>query len=566
MIRRLRTAFRLIGRVRMSDTEKTAALNGLEVTENENTTINLDDFDVITEGKAKILAPKGDKVFYNKIQRFNRDLSVMAIKAYNEMRNENFERKQQLKKKKVDEELEQDAKKRKVVAGPIKILEALSATGLRAIRYGHEIPQVSKIVANDLLGEAVKSIDRNIKYNNLENKIRANEGDAIKFMSSVPKTNKFHVVDLDPYGSATPFMDAALQAIEDDGILLVTCTDAGVFAGSGYPEKCYAAYNGNNFGSTFINSETNHEAGLRLILNMVATTAAKYGKCIEPLLSLSIDYYARLVIKVRSSPLEVKKLSSKTMVVFACNGCGHKIYQPLGRISGHKYQYPRLDYSVSGNCKYCESTLTVAGPMWFDKIQNDDFINRILKINLESDLEVYQTQERIKGMLTVAKSELPEPFYFNLNQLSSIFKAPPIPIHEFARAIGNLNYNVSLTHAKTNCIKTDAPWNVVLEITRQWLILANKEYIAQTGDVTEKVQAKIDQLKQDITCNPNLLEGQVGFKLLKNLRSEPELNIDFKTDNEQSETVQKLRKLKMVRFQENPEKNWGPQAKQKTNK
>lgn len=554
----------------MSAISETAGEIGLELKNDVKAAINVDDFDIISEGKARILAPKGDKVFYNKIQRFNRDLSVMAIKAYIDIRNENFEKKQQKKLQQQQQQEQQqqegDSKKRKITAGPIKILEALSATGLRAIRYGHEIPQVCKIVANDLLGEAVKSIDRNIIYNDLQHKVKANEADAIKFMSSLPKSNKFNVIDLDPYGSATPFMDSALQAIEDDGILLVTCTDAGVFAGSGYPEKCYAAYSGNNFGNSFINSETNHEAGLRLIINMIATTAAKYGKSIEPLLSLSIDYYARLVIKVRSSPLEVKKLSSKTMIVFACNGCGNKIYQPLGRISGHKYQYPRLDYLVSSVCKYCESTFTIAGPMWFDKIQNEDFINRILKINLESDHEVYQTHERIKGMLTLAKSEIPEPFYFNLNQLSSIFKAPPIPIHEFVKAIGNLNYNISLTHAKKNCIKTDAPWEVVLQITRQWLINANEEYIKQTGEITDKVKAKIEQLKQDITCNPNLLEGNIGFKLLKNLKTNPDFKVDFITDNEQSETIQKLRKLKMVRFQENPEKNWGPQAKQKTNK
>lgn len=566
MIKSIRTAYNLV-KGRMSVPVETVLPEKTEQNE-----LNLDDFDVITEGKAKILAPKGDKVFYNKIQRFNRDLSIMSIKAYIDMRNEDFEIKQQKKKERKKErdgdetnEDENPLKKRKITAGPIKILEALSATGLRSIRYGHEIPQVYKIVANDLLSEAVKSIDRNITYNDLQSKVTAHEGDAIKFMGSLPKTNRYHVIDLDPYGSATPFIDSALQAIEDDGILLVTCTDAGVFAGTGYPEKCFAAYHGNNFGNSFINSESNHEAGLRLILSMIATTAAKYGKCIEPLLSLSIDYYARLVIKVRTSPIEVKKFSSKTAIVFACNGCGHKIYQPLGRINGHKYQYPRLDYDVTSHCKYCEQTYSIAGPLWFDKIQNEDFLNRVLKINAESDTEIYQTTERVRGMLTLAKSELEEPFYFNLNQLTSIFKSPPIPIQDFAKAIGNLNYKVSLTHEKKNCVKTDAPWNVVLEVARQWLIKANKEYIKQEGKITDKVQAKIDQLKSDISSNPNLSQGQVGFTLLKNLKDQ-NIELNFDDENDQSKLIQKLRNLKMIRFQENPEKNWGPQAKQKTNK
>jgi tRNA (guanine26-N2/guanine27-N2)-dimethyltransferase len=47
------------------------------------------------------------------------------------------------------------------------------------------------------------------------------------------------VVDLDPYGSASPFIDAAIGSIADGGLLCVTCTDLAVLAGSQYPEKAY---------------------------------------------------------------------------------------------------------------------------------------------------------------------------------------------------------------------------------------------------------------------------------------------------------------------------------------
>ena len=42
-----------------------------------------------------------------------------------------------------------------------------------------------------------------------------------------------------------------------------------------------------------------HEAGLRIILHAIATSAARYGLAMEPLLSLSI---VRLVHRQRSSP------------------------------------------------------------------------------------------------------------------------------------------------------------------------------------------------------------------------------------------------------------------------
>ena len=215
---------------------------------------------------------------------------------------------------------------------------------MRSCRYGLEIPEAGKIVANDMLAEAVKSINKNVEYNKLTDKVVANQGDAIKFMGSTDE--KFHIVDLDPYGTAAPFIDSAIQCLEDDGMLLVTCTDAGVLAGSGYPEKCFALYGGNNFGNAYVNGESNHEVGIRLILNLIASTAAKYKKTIEPMLSLSIDYYFRVLVKVKTSPINVKNHASETMLTYGCNGCGHKIVQPLGmktipnsNIQNYKVQY-----------------------------------------------------------------------------------------------------------------------------------------------------------------------------------------------------------------------------------
>ena len=69
--------------------------------------------------------------------------------------------------------------------------------------------------------------------------------------------DRVDVVDLDPYGSAAPFIDASIQCIKDGGahfistnlcpsypenpaflgLLCVTCTDLAVLATTNYPEK-----------------------------------------------------------------------------------------------------------------------------------------------------------------------------------------------------------------------------------------------------------------------------------------------------------------------------------------
>lgn len=58
-------------------------------------------------------------------------------------------------------------------------MDALSASGLRALRFSKEVPHVGQILANDFSTDAVDSIDRNIKHNEVENIVKSNYGDAM---------------------------------------------------------------------------------------------------------------------------------------------------------------------------------------------------------------------------------------------------------------------------------------------------------------------------------------------------------------------------------------------------
>src|SRR5579859_7237266 len=290
------------------------------------------EFTKVTEGKATILFPK-DEVFYNPAQIFNRDLSVAVIRTWSESLAREPTRKQLRKavweqKKKSQQQAQQQQATRDETEPPqeeessgvdateqipngdkphkpkFTILEALSATGLRAIRYALEIPHVTTVLANDMSPDAIVSIHRNISQNNLPPKlIQATCSDANALMYS-RISNRVDVVDLDPYCTAAPFLDAAIQAIAGDGLLCVTCTDMSVLAGIGYPEKCFA-----NYGGSPVKQEYTHEVAVRLVLNSIAMTAGKYGRAIEPLLCLSIDFYVRLFVRVIRSPNQVKHLA-----------------------------------------------------------------------------------------------------------------------------------------------------------------------------------------------------------------------------------------------------------------
>ncbi len=100
------------------------------------------------------------------------------------------------------------------------------------MRYAKEIPGLHSVIANDYSKSAVESIKRNIVANGVGDIVTASHADASALMHSRKKyEDRFHVVDLDPYGSAVPFLDSAVQATAEGGLLCVTCTDMGVLCG-----------------------------------------------------------------------------------------------------------------------------------------------------------------------------------------------------------------------------------------------------------------------------------------------------------------------------------------------
>jgi tRNA (guanine26-N2/guanine27-N2)-dimethyltransferase len=207
--------------------------------------------DQVTEGRATVLFPKGN-VFYNPAQRFNRDLSVAVIKTYTQYC-------LPLKQKpKVPQRDDSDdahsaagsylsypsSTKSVAVAKDYTILEPLAASGLRAIRYALEIPAIKCVYANDRSESALEWMGKNIEHNKVPlGVIETSCSDANALMWS-RNTKRVDIIDLDPYGTAAPFIDAAIQAVGRDGLLCVTCTDMIVAAGAGYPEKCFTNYGG----------------------------------------------------------------------------------------------------------------------------------------------------------------------------------------------------------------------------------------------------------------------------------------------------------------------------------
>ncbi|KAI4145009.1 MAG: hypothetical protein LQ340_006458 [Diploschistes diacapsis] len=443
--------------------------------------------------------------------------------------------------------------------GPqIRVLDALSATGLRALRYAKEVPELTSVTANDLSPSATEAIAVNARYNELESRIEISTGDALVQLHR--NRGRYEVIDLDPYGTAAPFLDAAVQGLTNGGLLCVTCTDSAVFASTGYPEKTFSQY-----GGTTAKGPQSHEAGLRLVLQSIASSAARYGLAVEPLLSLSIDFYVRVFVKLRRSPKEVKLLASKTMVVYNCDsGCGAWTKQFMARTKHkeNKKGDPVLQFSLaqaptaSPTCEHCGFKTHLAGPMWGGPIQNPYFIQRVLDILPNLSTEIYGTIPRIEGMLTTARDETllpptaasvsapesvtdnpkphspypllripPEepdhhPFFFMPSTLARTLRSEAPSSNALRGALLGLKYRVTRAHTKAGSIRTDAPWSVIWEVMREWVRQASpiKEGVLPPGTAgfgimqKDRSKLRLNNIKGDLS---ELAQNATGVAEMK---------------------------------------------------
>lgn len=411
----------------------------------------------------------------------------------------------------------------------IRILEGLAASGLRSIRYAKEVGGVKEIIANDISSQALECMRHNIEHNKVAELVYPSHSDASMVMYQHRDPSKrFHAIDLDPYGSPHMFLDGAVQCVTDGGILLVTCTDMAVLCGNS-PETCYTKY-----GALSIKSKACHEIALRIVLQCIESHANRYGRHIVPLLSMSADFYVRVVVKVFTSKVRCKETFSKVSWLYQCVGCETATLQPLGRIviNGKSVKYQLSSGPpITEACFHCGHRHLVAGPIWSAPIHDREFLKSLKESLVEDD---FTTFRRLFGTLTMMEEELPDvPLFYVLDKLSNVAGINPCKMVQFRSALLNAGYRVSMSHAGQVSIKTDAPAQVVWDVVRAW----EKLHPANRAKMTDDRPGK------------RILEKEIKTKISFELHSDA---------NPES------KKRELLRFQIKPEKYWGPKARAKT--
>jgi len=349
----------------------------------------------IKEGEIELIVPElGENqvpeqglVFYNPKMGFNRTNSVEVLNTY-------F--------KKPGEE--------------VKVLDLLSATGARAVRYAKEAKVPVKVFANDVQPSAVKLIKKNAELNKVKINISNLEGN--KFLID-NKLEYFDFIDIDPFGSPINFISNALQAIKAKGGLVgLTATDTGTLAGI-YEKACFKRY-----GIISRRSSFKHELGLRNLIASFVKIAYQHDLTARPYFSYHSIHYNRVFMETLGGGKEMRRQLKNLGFIKYCPKCERRELIPYNKEFERKCE--------------CGDNALIFGITWIGKLAEQPF---------------FLEKEEI---------EIKQPYY-NISALTKIYKKQSNKKKSIIESLQEIGYKASSTHFEGHGLKTNAPYEKLVE-------------------------------------------------------------------------------------------------------
>ncbi|MEW6505923.1 MAG: tRNA (guanine(10)-N(2))-dimethyltransferase, partial [Chloroflexota bacterium] len=365
-------------------------------------------------------APSKAPVFYNPVMELNRDLAILAVQAH-----------------------------QKTVNHDTMVCEPLASSGIRGVRFATEVDGIKLVVMNDISKRAVQIAKHNVKMNRLEKKVLVKNEDANLLLSRHAAPHKrFDVVDIDPFGSPVPYIDSAVRALRDNGLIALTATDMAPLCGV-YPKACIRKYGGKP-----LRTEYNHELAVRLLAGCLATMTAKHEIGISILFCHSSNHYIRLYAKVQYNAKKADECLKNIGYAMHCFKCFH-------RKNAEGLVPPKLP----STCDQCGTNLSISGPLWVGRLFDREFCE--LMENALRQRKLKQAQ-RIAKMLVTAKSEAEAPLgYYVVDRLCDKLNLPVPSVRNVIEALRKEDFEAYQTIFNTKGIKTDAPAMKVMEVVRK---------------------------------------------------------------------------------------------------
>lgn len=369
---------------------------------------------VITEGITKVEVPIPDEtssfppssadVFYNPAMRTNRDIAVVAIACFS-INNPEY-----------------------------TYLDALSASGIRGLRIANEVGLNTTM--SDWEDTSFELIKKNVELNNLTNCTAIKRNANVVMLDS-----SFDIIDLDPFGSPAPFLDAACFSTKR--LLCVTATDTAPLCGA------HKNAGIRNYGAVPLKTEYYPEMGVRILMGSAARTLAKYDKAMTPLLSYASAHYVRIFASVKKSIAAADECLKNMGFVSHCFACGARVW---------KYG---LAVPMPDKCSVCGHSTSLAGPLWMGKLHDGDFCGKVLDEAVKRDFI------SAKKLITACRDELDTPLHYDYHKICKSLGITAMPTDKLILALRETGFQASRTHFSGISFKTDAGMEEIKRVVKE---------------------------------------------------------------------------------------------------
>ncbi|MGB9002865.1 MAG: tRNA (guanine(10)-N(2))-dimethyltransferase [Nitrosotalea sp.] len=368
----------------------------------------------IVEGTTRLLVPKGalvekvppmEPAFFNPRAKINRDFSIVAYSAF-----------------------------LKTFKGPKVFLDSLAGIGARSVRVANELDTIEQVFINDVNPKALEIAENIAKLNNVTNCIFS-ENEACRFLSLHSKReHRGAIVDIDPFGSPSKYLDCGIRATFHGGLLSVTATDLTVLHGL-FPAACKRKYYG-----VPVRVEYGDEIALRLILGCMNIVAGRLDVKIVPLFVQNNMHYYKAYVKVLVKTNDKEEMG----YILHCKNCGNR----------------HITSEVKYECEVCNLKAELAGPLWIGSLYNKDFVNEMI-----IEEKQFQVDKSCKKILERCRDEIDmPPTYFTIDELAHMKHSAPTSLAKTIENIQNAGFRASATSLNPAAFKTDARVDEILSI------------------------------------------------------------------------------------------------------
>jgi tRNA (guanine26-N2/guanine27-N2)-dimethyltransferase len=379
--------------------------------------------ETIQEGKVRVVVPKLEAfkkqpadyapskapVFYNPVMEMNRDVSILASQAY-----------------------------QRLIGREISICDPLTGSGIRGARFAAEIHGIKKVVVSDINKCAFNLAQQNVHLNGLQDLVTVEHTDANCLLSchGAPR-KRFDIVDVDPFGSPVPYLDSAVRALRNKGLLAATATDLAPLCGV-HVRACIRKYGGNP-----LRTEYCHELAVRLLAGCIAKVAAKQDIGVHIVFSHSSDHYIRVYAQIgygaKKADTSVKNLG----YVMHCFNCFHRETEKT------------FSARFLEKCPECGSKMDWAGPLWLGRIFDPQFCETISQENKRT---AFRNSVRISKLLSLTKDEAEAPAtYYVIDKISNKLSSPVPSVNTMLKILRDNGFGAVPTHFNSRGVRTNAP-------------------------------------------------------------------------------------------------------------